>query len=200
MNLRNNVALPILLVSLASALVAQPRPPGWPLGARIPEISGQVVDALTGRPLSGVDVTLRATALTGAFFGGGSSALRYENSRTSASGEFTFRASVEREAAGFLTSMEGYWLTVNIAFHSLESLKKEEPDSDPHMDMLGRDLSMRSPTCRSIGRLTRTGPRPTGRGTARHTFPCRYNSSTPVSRRGASTACTSTRRTTCAFR
>jgi hypothetical protein len=200
MNLRNNVALPILLVSLASALVAQPRPPGWPLGARIPEISGQVVDALTGRALSGVDVTLRATALTGAFFGGGSSALRYENSRTSASGEFTFRASVEREAAGFLTSMEGYWLTVNIAFHSLESLKKEEPDSDPHMDMLGRDLSYEvanlpfdRPAYPHWAPTHRTWNRPAY-------FPLSVEFVHPVSRRGASTACTSTRRTTCAFR
>jgi hypothetical protein len=88
-------------------------------GVRIPAISGQVVDAITGKPVANVDVTLRATALTASLFDGGRSSLRYENDRTSADGRFSFRSSLETKLMQPLTSMEGYWLTVNKTFWSI---------------------------------------------------------------------------------
>ncbi len=132
----------LLKISLASSvLFAQPYPPGFPLGARIPEITGSVVDAVTGKPLADIDVTLRATSLTASFGDGGSEPLRYENSRTTARGQFAFRASLEKQVDGPLTSMKGYWLTVNLGFLTAEELKKDQPYSDPKMDFLPDDLS-----------------------------------------------------------
>jgi hypothetical protein len=59
----------VLFLALAGALAAQPLPEGWPLGARIPAISGRVVDAVTNKPIPNLDVTLRAISATGTFFG-----------------------------------------------------------------------------------------------------------------------------------
>ena len=102
---------------------AQPKPAGWPLGARIPAISGQVVDAFTGKPIANIDVTLRATSGTGSFGdGSGVDPLRYENDRTPKTGRFSFRKSLETSVAKPLTSLHSYWLSVNRAFLPVASL------------------------------------------------------------------------------
>ena len=84
--------IPLALLVVSGRSLAQPLPDGWPIGTRIPVISGRVVDAITGRPIPGLDVTLRASSRSGTFFGSGENVLRYENSRTSTQGAFRFRA------------------------------------------------------------------------------------------------------------
>jgi hypothetical protein len=126
---------------LSSALCAQEKPPGWPLGARIPEISGQVVDAVTGKPVPGVDVTLRATAGVASFGSGGSEPLRYENSRTTTQGRFGFRSTLEAQLENPLKEMESYWLTVNVAFLPPATGRRDGPSIDDGMVPLGEDLS-----------------------------------------------------------
>jgi len=134
----------ILLVSLPAlhgCLAAQPLPDGWPLGARIPAISGQLVDAILGKPIANLDVTLRALSATGSFFGSGESVLRYENTRTSADGKFSFRTSLEPIAGRPLTSIKGYWLSVNLTFWSIAWMKAQSAHSDPKIDTTNDDLS-----------------------------------------------------------
>lgn len=122
--------------------MAQPKPAGWPLGARIPAISGQVVDALTGKPVANIDVTLRATAGTPSLGDdSGRSTLRYENSRTSAQGQFNFQTSLEAKLAEPFTSLKGYWLSVNRTFLSIESLKDQTPYGEVTTDSTPDDLS-----------------------------------------------------------
>lgn len=126
---------------LGSALCAQAKPPGWPLGARIPEISGQVVDAVSGKPVPGVDVVLRATARVGSFGGGGSEALRHENSRTTSQGRFGFRSTLEARLENPLKEMESYWLSVNLAFLTPAQERQREQSGEGGMLLLGEDLS-----------------------------------------------------------
>jgi len=110
-------------------LLAQPYLPGFPLGARIPAISGRVIDAVTGRPIANLDVTLRATSATGSLGdGSGVDALRYENVVTSKKGEFNFKTSLETEVAKPLTSLKEYWLSVNRKFVSIAQLNARLPD------------------------------------------------------------------------
>ena len=137
------IELLFLIASLAipEALSAQPKPSGWPLGARIPAISGQVVDAITDKPVANVDVTLRATAVTGSFFGSGKTSLRYENNRTLAEGRFSFPTSLEPEAANPLTAIKGCWLTINRTFWSIESMKTDHPYDEITSDTTADDLS-----------------------------------------------------------
>ena len=37
--------------------------------------------------------------------------------------------------------MEGYWLSINLAFVTTEQIKATQLDGDPHMDSIGTDLS-----------------------------------------------------------
>jgi hypothetical protein len=105
--------LSIPFIAMSVLALAQPKPEGWPLGARIPAISGQVVDAITDRPVANVDVILRANLLRDSSPTG---VLRYENSRTPTTGGFSFPTSLESKVSGFMTSLRGYWLTVNHAY------------------------------------------------------------------------------------
>lgn len=100
----------LLLAALAGLAIGQPKPENWPIGARIPAISGRVVDAITGAPIPNVDVTLHANLL------GGNGFLRYENQRSSSEGAFSFPTSLESATAGPLSSIEAYWLNVNRTF------------------------------------------------------------------------------------
>ena len=125
---------------LALPLVApaQPKPEGWPLGARIPAISGQVVDAFTGKPVANVDVTLRATLETGS----GGEPLRYENNRTSTAGDFSFPTSLEAKVAKPFAALHGYWLTVNLPYASSSPGNPRMPNSDDViMDTMVDDFS-----------------------------------------------------------
>jgi hypothetical protein len=124
------------LLALPARLWAQPLPDGWPLGARIPAISGQVVDAITGKPIAGLDVTLRALSARGS----GLDVLRYENSRTSLGGRFSFRTSLESKAGRPPTSIKGYWLSVNLTFWSIAWMNTQSPYSDHKVDILGDPL------------------------------------------------------------
>lgn len=120
------------LTALTAGVRAQPLPADWPLGARIPAISGQILDAVTGKPLAGIDVTLRALSASATFFGSGEKVLRYENNRTSQTGQFRFATSLEEFAALPLTTIKEYWLSVNRTFWSPAWMKAQRADlSDP---------------------------------------------------------------------
>ncbi|QOY86790.1 hypothetical protein [Paludibaculum fermentans] len=130
-----------MVLVLGSALCAQDKPPGWPLGARIPEISGQVVDAVTGKAVPGVDVTLLATAGVASFGGGGSKPLRYENIRTVSQGQFGFRSTLETQLENPMMELESYWLTVNLAFLTPAQGRQREQSGEGGAVPLGEDLS-----------------------------------------------------------
>lgn len=115
------------LLASCGAVFAQWKPEGWPLGVRIPAINGQVVDAITGKPVADLDVTLRATAAR-------EITARYENYRTSKKGRFAFRWSRAPSGGSLFGSMEGYWLTVNETFWSLAWMKAQNPDREPTID------------------------------------------------------------------
>jgi hypothetical protein len=91
-------------------------PENWPIGARIPAISGRVVDAITRLPIANVDVTLRAMSASGTFFGSGRGSLRHEKVRADAAGRFAFPESLEAAASLPLTGIKAYWLSVNLKF------------------------------------------------------------------------------------
>src|SRR5580698_469030 len=76
------VLLAILLLVIPAEIRGQSAVP------KTPALSGIVVDALTGKPVGGVDVTLRASLRVASFGGGGDKPLRYENSTTSPDGRF----------------------------------------------------------------------------------------------------------------
>jgi hypothetical protein len=82
----------------------------------IPAISGTVVDALTGKPVAGVDVILRASLGVASLGDGGPEPLRYENSTTSPEGRFYFPPKSEPKAAGPLSSISELSLSVNRVF------------------------------------------------------------------------------------
>jgi hypothetical protein len=130
-----------LLISIAPlGLLAQPLPEGWPLGARIPAISGRVVDAITGAAIPNLDVTLRATSAA-ASFGSGRDTLRYENARTTPAGRFSFRTSLQPEITGPLIEIERYWLSVNLTFWSIPWMNAQPPQQEHKSDPIGSDLS-----------------------------------------------------------
>jgi hypothetical protein len=131
----------VLCLAVPGALAAQPLPEGWPLGARIPAISGRVVDAVTGKPIPNLDVTLRALSASGTFFGSGLGVLRYENARTSLQGAFAFPTSLEPAARHVLTTIGGYWLSVNQTFWSIAWMKAQAPNREHKIDTTFDDLS-----------------------------------------------------------
>jgi hypothetical protein len=110
------------------------------------------VDAITDKPLANLDVTLRALAASGAFFGTGEKLLRYENDPTSATGHFHFGTSLEKYAALPLTTIKGYWLSVNRSFWSTAWMDAQDPgshyESDPTPEDMGWDV-MRDPLFRA---------------------------------------------------
>jgi hypothetical protein len=130
----------IAFLSLPAILSAQPKPEGWPLGARIPEISGRVVDALTGKAVGNVDITLRATSLTASFGDGGRDPVRYDNIRTTPKGDFVLRSTLQPELAKLLTSLENYWLSVNLG-PPAEQSRAANFDNDRPFDMIADDMS-----------------------------------------------------------
>ena len=79
-------------------------------------ISGTVVDALTGKPVPAVDVTLRAETID-------RKQLRYENCRTSPLGRFVFPSSVEPNAGGLFNRIGEIAITVNIPFVSVARMR-----------------------------------------------------------------------------
>jgi hypothetical protein len=117
----------LLLLSLAGAKAQTS-------GPVIPAISGTVVDAITGRPVAGVDVTLRVQPSRG-------ESLRYENVRTSPLGRFSFPSSVGPDAELFSSGVGEIAITVNIPFVSLDRLRAlsgdKEIDSDRDSDASG---------------------------------------------------------------
>src|SRR5580698_5606444 len=76
----------LLAILLLAIMPAETR--GQSPVPKTPALSGIVVDALTGKPVGGVDVTLRASLRVASFGGGGDKPLRYENSTTSPDGRF----------------------------------------------------------------------------------------------------------------
>jgi hypothetical protein len=126
-------ALLILSLATANAQPGREQPTGQPAGPVIPAISGTVVDAITGRPVAAVDVTLRVSASRGR-------SLRYENARTSPLGQFSFPSSVAPETGLFSSGVDEIAITVNIPFVSLDRLRAFAGDSEADSD-LGSDAS-----------------------------------------------------------
>jgi hypothetical protein len=106
----------VLTLSLAAPVALRGQPSTKAEGPRIPAISGTVVDALSGKPVSGVDVTLRAETID-------RKDLRYENCRTSPKGRFRFPSSVEPEAGGLFNRIGQIAITVNIPFISVARMR-----------------------------------------------------------------------------
>ncbi len=128
------VALLVLSLGIASGQPGRQQAGGHPAGPVIPAISGTVVDAITGKPVAGVDVTLRVNSSRG-------NTLRYENCRTSPLGRFSFPSSAGPDA-DFLSSGVGeFGITVNIPFVSLDRLRaspfNDQIDSDMGSDASG---------------------------------------------------------------
>jgi hypothetical protein len=92
-----------------------------------------VVDAITGKPVAAVDVTLRVRASRGG-------SLRYENSRTSPLGRFSFPSSVAHDAGLLAPGVDEIAITVNIPFLSLDRLRAFPGNHDVDSD-LGSDAS-----------------------------------------------------------
>jgi hypothetical protein len=99
----------------------------------IPAISGTVVDAVAGKPVSGVDVILRAQRDSPR------KQLRYESCSTSADGRFHFSASVDSEAVGLFSPMLEISLSINKVFVSVDQLRaathEDWQDSDGLSDV-----------------------------------------------------------------
>lgn len=101
-------ALTLLLIAVVVGLVV------WLLpyeNVRTPRISGTVVDAVTGRPLPGMDVCLLVTSI--GKFGVGPNVRNVERSeaiRTDASGKFSFANTTRQLVSG--TKFEGYGIAV----------------------------------------------------------------------------------------
>jgi hypothetical protein len=86
-------------------------------------------------------VTLRALSGTAQFFGSGIGVLRYENVRTAPDGKFRFGSSLELKAATPLTSIEGYWLTANVAYRSVQQINAGQRDHRENIDTASPDIS-----------------------------------------------------------
>src|SRR5215471_15187591 len=134
-SLRRSLCFACLLTP-PCVLAAQSLPTS--LGSAIPAINGRVVDAITGNPVSGIDVTLRA------FASGNHDLLHYENSRTSPRGEFGFRSSHLEEFD--MRSVGTYWLSVNMKYLSHEWMKlhwdRNGGPIDPDSDDLSSNFAM----------------------------------------------------------
>jgi hypothetical protein len=98
----------------------------------IPPISGRVVDAITQKPISGLDVTLRASYASG--FGGIENTLRYENKVTEGNGEFDFMPSLSGGTDGLFQQYNGHSITVNYRFRPIQQLNTKNAFG---MDALG---------------------------------------------------------------
>jgi hypothetical protein len=104
----------ILLFSFLNVLAGQEAPAA---GQRIPAISGVVVDAVTGKPLAGVDVILRAQKDSP------HKQLRYETYSSTADGRFHFPESVDSDAVGLFSPMFEISLSINKVFVSVDRLR-----------------------------------------------------------------------------
>lgn len=113
----------ILFLVTGKGLPAQEQATGHPAGPVIPAISGTVVDAITGKPVAAVDVTLRAETTD-------RKQLRYESCRTSPLGRFRFPSSVEPKAAGLLGRIGEIAITVNIPFVPLAQIRAAPGNGD----------------------------------------------------------------------
>ncbi|MGB9455770.1 MAG: hypothetical protein WCB12_06985 [Bryobacteraceae bacterium] len=82
-----------------------------------------MVDAITGKPVAAVDVTLRAETSD-------QKQLRYESCRTSPLGRFRFPSSVEPKAAGLLGGIGEIAITVNIPFVPLAQIRAAPGNGD----------------------------------------------------------------------
>jgi hypothetical protein len=110
----------LLFVAISIETRAQSRSSPNTPAPKIPATSGIVVDALTDRPVGGIDVVLRASLAQ-------DEPLRYENSTTSADGRFRFPARPEPRAAGFLSGIKEISLSVNRVFVSVAQMRALNP-------------------------------------------------------------------------
>lgn len=111
-------------VILASMLVAAAP---QDTSVTVPPIAGTVVDAISGKPIAGVDVILRATLGVASFGDGGNEPLRYENFKTSSDGRFRFPAKAEPKASNPLASIHELSLSVNRVYYSVEQMRVINP-------------------------------------------------------------------------
>jgi hypothetical protein len=110
----------LLFVAISIETRAQSRSSPNTPAPKIPATSGIVVDALTDRPVGGIDVVLRASLAE-------DEPLRYQNSTTSADGRFRFPARPEPRAAGFLSGIKEISLSVNRVFVSVAQMRALNP-------------------------------------------------------------------------
>lgn len=114
------VALMLLFAFSSSLSSQQKKSPAR--AVTVPALSGIVVDAITGKPISGVDVILRAERRSWS-----NEQLRHENCRTSAAGRFQFSASADSEIRGPLAGDLDVSLSVNgptnLSFFSLATVR-----------------------------------------------------------------------------
>ncbi|MFY9728235.1 MAG: carboxypeptidase-like regulatory domain-containing protein [Bryobacteraceae bacterium] len=136
------IVLLVLFLVTGKGLSGQERAAGQqPAGPVVPAISGTVVDAITGKPVAGVDVTLRAETTD-------RMQLRYESCRTSPLGRFRFPSSVEPKASGLLGGIGEIAITVNIPFVPLAQIRAaysndwvtSDGGSDASQNVLGDPL------------------------------------------------------------
>ena len=104
----------LLALSTALAAVHAQEEPLFP-NLTIPAISGTVVDAVTGRPIPEIDVTLRVE-------GGDRKDLHYENCRTSPLGRFRFSAS--SQPASLMSTIGEIAITANLRFVPVARLRE----------------------------------------------------------------------------
>lgn len=131
------IGVVVLILSLVTArgLPGQEQAARQPSGAVIPAISGRVVDAITGKPLAGVDVTMRAETAD-------RKQLRYENHRTSPTGRFEFPSSMEPKAAALFDGIGEISITVNIPSVSVARIRAA-PSNDWVTSDGGSDASQK---------------------------------------------------------
>jgi hypothetical protein len=133
------VVIPIfILIAISaghSAQNAPDRPAESQTGQKIPAISGVVVDAITGKPVAGVDVILHAS-LTG-----GDGTLHNANSTTSASGGFEFPPASAPGTLDVLSAISELSISVNHAFVSPNQIRTLYPGQRMNTDG-GSDVSL----------------------------------------------------------
>ena len=128
---RGRVGFVTLVLLFACSLAAQETVPTQSVA--VPALSGTVVDAFTGKPISGVDVILRAERRSWS-----NKQLRYENCRTSKTGRFQFSASTDSEPGGPFGGDIDVSLSINKVFISVSQLRasgEEWRDSDGSSDV-----------------------------------------------------------------
>jgi hypothetical protein len=157
------LALLTMFLAAARGLPGQVQVAGHPARPVIPVISGTVIDAITGKPVAAVDVTLRAES-------GDRKQLRYENCRASPQGQFRFPSSVEPRAAGLFAGIGEIAFTVNIPFVSLARIRafpgndwvESDWGSDASLNLLSDPLFTAKST--SVHNLELKGPRVNNQG------------------------------------